>query len=90
MVQKSTQRHEKTASLKLSRSSRQIKKNILLLFGCIFSHLFPTKISAKKSQEATGEKLSASFLFQSISMIIQPGKAVCVMGCQKIHLDGHV
>ena len=34
-------------------------------------------------QEATGEKLSTFYLFQSISMVIQQGNAVCVMGCPK-------
>ena len=37
----------------------------------------------KKIQEATGEKLSTFFLFQSISMAIQQGNAVCVMGYPK-------
>ena len=37
----------------------------------------------KKIQDATGEKLSTFFLFQSISMAIQQGNAVCVMGCPK-------
>ena len=38
----------------------------------------------KKMKEATGEKLSTFFLFQSISMAIQQGNTVCVMGCPKI------
>ena len=33
--------------------------------------------------EATCEKLSIFFPFQSISMAIQQGNAVCVMGCSK-------
>jgi hypothetical protein len=33
----------------------------------------------KKIQDATGEKLSTFYLFQSISMAIQKGNAVCVM-----------
>ena len=37
----------------------------------------------KKNQDATGEKLSTFYLFQSISMAIQRGNAVCVMGCPK-------
>ena len=37
----------------------------------------------KKIQDATGEKLSTFYLFQSISMAIQRGNAVCVMGCPK-------
>ena len=37
----------------------------------------------KKIQDAKGEKLSTFFLFQSISMAIQRGNAVCVMGCPK-------
>ena len=36
-----------------------------------------------KIQDATGEKLSTFYLFQSILIAIQQGKAVCVMGCQK-------
>jgi hypothetical protein len=32
-------------------------------------------------QEATGEKLSTFYLMQSISIAIQKGNAVCVMGC---------
>ena len=36
----------------------------------------------KKIQEATGEKLSTFFLFQSISMAIQRSNAVCVIGMQ--------
>ena len=42
----------------------------------------------KKIQEATGEKLSTFFLFQSISMAIQQGNAVCVMGCPKNRSSG--
>ena len=37
----------------------------------------------KKISRATSEKLSTFFLFQSISMAIQRGNAVCVMGCPK-------
>jgi hypothetical protein len=37
----------------------------------------------KKIQDATGEKLSTFYLFQSISMAIQRGNAQCVMGCVK-------
>ena len=37
----------------------------------------------KKIQEATAEKLSTFYLLQSISMAIQRGNAVCVMGCPK-------
>ena len=37
----------------------------------------------KKIQDATGEKLSTFYLFQSISIAIQKGNAVCVMGCPK-------
>ena len=37
----------------------------------------------KKIQDVTGEKLSTFYPFQSISMVIQKGKAVCVMGCVK-------
>ena len=37
----------------------------------------------KQIQDATGEKLSTFFLFQSISMAIQKGNAVCVMSCPK-------
>ena len=33
--------------------------------------------------EATCEKLSILFPFQSISMAIQQGNAVCLMGCPK-------
>ena len=44
----------------------------------------------KKIQDATGEKLSTFFLFQSISMAIQQGNAVCVMGCSKIHLKAYL
>jgi hypothetical protein len=42
----------------------------------------------KKIQEATSEKLSSFFLFQSISMAIQKGNAVCVMGCPKNRHSG--
>ena len=35
----------------------------------------------KKIQEATSEKLSTFFLFQTISMAIKRGNAVFVMGC---------
>ena len=38
---------------------------------------------SKKIQDATSEKLSTFYLFQSISMAIQRGNAVCVMGCVK-------
>ena len=34
----------------------------------------------QKNQEATGEKLSTFFLFQSMSMAVQRGNAVCVRG----------
>ena len=37
----------------------------------------------KKIQDATGEKISTFYLSQSISMAIQKGNAVCVMGCPK-------
>ena len=37
----------------------------------------------KKIQDATGEKLSTFYLFQSISIAIQKGNAQCVMGCVK-------
>ena len=37
----------------------------------------------KKIQDATGEKLSTFYLFQSISMAIQKGNVVCVMGLVK-------
>ena len=36
-----------------------------------------------KIQDATGEKLSTFYLFQSISIAIQKGNAVCIMGCPK-------
>ena len=42
----------------------------------------------KKIQDATGEKLSTFYLFQSISMAIQRGNAVCVMGCPKDRSPG--
>ena len=35
----------------------------------------------KRIQDAIGEKLSTFYLFQSISMAIQKGNAVCVIGC---------
>ena len=38
--------------------------------------------------DATGEKLSTFYLFQSISMAIQRGNAVCVMGCPKNRSSG--
>ena len=42
----------------------------------------------KKNQDATGKKLSTFFLFQSISMAIQQGNAVCVRGLpQKVYLQ---
>jgi hypothetical protein len=37
----------------------------------------------QKIQDATGEIFSIFYLFQSISMAIQKGNAVCVMGCVK-------
>ena len=46
------------------------------------------QIGKKKIQGATGEKLSTFFLFQSISMAIQRGNAVCVMGCPKNRSSG--
>ena len=36
-----------------------------------------------KNKTYTGEKLSTFYLFQSISMAIQKGNVVCVMGCVK-------
>ena len=47
-----------------------------------------SQANRKKNQEATGEKLSNFFLFQSISMAIQRGNAVCVMGCPKNRSSG--
>ena len=41
------------------------------------------QVDWQKIQEVPGEKLSTFSLFQSISMAIQQGNAVCVMGCQK-------
>ena len=35
------------------------------------------------TQDATGEKLSTFYLFQSISIAIQKGNAACVQGCVK-------
>jgi hypothetical protein len=35
---------------------------------------------SKKIHDATGEKLSTFYLFQSISMAIQKGNAACVLG----------
>ena len=37
---------------------------------------------------STVEKLTTFFLFQSISMAIQRGNAVCVMGCPKNRSSG--
>ena len=37
----------------------------------------------KKIQEVTREKLSTFYLLQSISMAMQRGNVVCVMGCPK-------
>ena len=45
-------------------------------------------ITRKKIQDATGEKLSTFYLFQSISMAIQKGNAVCVVGCPKDTFSG--
>ena len=42
----------------------------------------------QKIQDATGEKLSTFYLFQSISMAIQWDNAVCVMGCVKEQSSG--
>ena len=44
----------------------------------------------KKIQDATGEKLSTFYLFQSISMAIQKGNALaqCVTGCVKDRSSG--
>ena len=41
-----------------------------------------------KIQDATGEKLSTLYLFQSISIAIQKGNAVCMMGCPKDIFSG--
>lgn len=41
------------------------------------------KQNGKKIQDATSEKLSTFYLFQSISMAIQKGNAVYVMGFVK-------
>ena len=43
----------------------------------------PCRRTFLKKLEATGEKLSTFYLLQSISMAIQRGNAVCVMGCPK-------
>ena len=43
----------------------------------------PVKQIGKKIQNATGEKVSTFYLFQSISMAIQRGNAQCVMGYVK-------
>ena len=37
----------------------------------------------QKNPGCTGENLLTFYLFQSISMAIQRGSAVCVMGCPK-------
>jgi hypothetical protein len=42
----------------------------------------------KKIQDATSEKLSTFYLFQSISMAIQKGNAVCVTGRVKDRSSG--
>ena len=42
----------------------------------------------KKIQDATGEKLSTFYLFQSISIAIQRGNAQCVQGCVKDRSSG--
>ena len=42
----------------------------------------------KKIQDATGKKLSTFFIFQSISMAIQRGNAVCVTTCVKDRSSG--
>ena len=42
----------------------------------------------KKIQDATGEKLSTFYLSQNISMAIQRGNAICVMGCPKDRSPG--
>ena len=39
-------------------------------------------------QDAIGEKLSSFYPLQSISMAIQRGNAVCVMGCPKDRSSG--
>ena len=44
--------------------------------------------STLTSQDATWEKLSTFYLFQSISMAIQRGNAICVMGCPKDRSPG--
>ena len=41
-----------------------------------------------KIQDATGEKLSTFYRFQSISMAIQLGNLVCVPGCVKERSSG--
>ena len=46
------------------------------------------KIGKKKIQDATVEKLSTFFLFQSILMAIQRGNGVCVMSCPKEKYTG--
>ena len=42
----------------------------------------------KKIQDATGEKLSTFYLFQSISIAIQKSNAQCVIGCVKDQSSG--
>ena len=81
MVQKSTKRHEKTASLKQSRSSRQIKKIYPPTFRLYVLALapFPNQNISKKKVRKLPKKLSAFFPFQSISMTIKTGKAVYVI-----------
>ena len=44
---------------------------------------------SKKIQDATSEKLSTFYLFQSISMAIQRGNAQCVIGCVHLHFQVH-
>ena len=42
----------------------------------------------KKIQDATGERLSTFYLFQSMSMEIQKDNAQCVTGCVKDQSSG--
>ena len=61
-------------------------------FIMIYDHNCPSHIVGNQiyqtQKDATGEKLSTFYLFQSISMAIQKGNAQCVTGCVKDQSSG--
>ena len=74
---------------KFESSCKLLKKNKKVTYGTYGPQgIKLVKQIGKKIQDATVEKLSSFYLFQSISMAIQRGNAVCVMGCPKNRSSG--